>query len=125
LSNTNLKILRFSFSSLITKYSGSSVDDLTIYETKLKGNYPNPFNPETTITFTLNTDQPLNVKLLIYNVKGQKLNTLVNEHLETGEHSVIWNGTDRNNKQVSSGVYFYQLEVDDKAIGTKRMLLIK
>ena len=114
-----------SFSFLITKYSGSSVDDLTIYETKLKGNYPNPFNPETTITFTLNTDQPLNVKLLIYNVKGQKLNTLVNEHLETGEHSVIWNGTDQNNKQVSSGVYFYQLEVDDKAIGTKRMLLIK
>ena len=85
-------------------------------------NFPNPFNPETTINYQL----PVNseVELIIYNLKGQKVNTLVNELLLKGEHSAIWNGRDFKNKRVSSGVYFYRLQTEN-CTETKKMLLLK
>nr|MBC8416099.1 T9SS type A sorting domain-containing protein [Candidatus Cloacimonadota bacterium] len=85
-------------------------------------NYPNPFNPSTTISFSLKNSS--NVKLTVYNVKGQKVTTLVDKHFENGSHTVTWNGKDSNNKSVSSGIYFYKIS-SGKSSAMKKMLLLK
>ena len=85
-------------------------------------NYPNPFNPETTISYQLPEDSE--VEFIIYNIKGQKVKTLVNELLPAGEHSIIWNGRDSNDKLVSSGIYFYKLKAGDYQ-KVKKMVLVK
>jgi len=99
-------------------------EDNTIVQTEnyLKQNYPNPFNPTTTINYQLPENGK--VELTIYNLKGQKVKILVNETLESGNHTVIWNGTDDNNKQVSSGIYFYKMKTDNHE-ETKKMILMK
>jgi len=94
----------------------------TEVKTALDGNYPNPFNPSTSIKFTL--AQSGNVKLQVFNVKGQLVKTLVNTIKEVGSHTIIWNGTDDQNKPVTSGIYFYRLEANSTT-AVKRMLLIK
>ncbi len=98
-------------------------NELISIVTMLNGNYPNPFNPETTIKFTTK-DTEKNTELIIYNIKGQRVKILVNKKLDVGYHSVVWNGKDSNGKPVSSGIYFYRLRTNgyDK---TKRMLLLK
>ncbi|MGC9361313.1 MAG: FlgD immunoglobulin-like domain containing protein, partial [Candidatus Syntrophosphaera sp.] len=90
--------------------------------TQLKGNYPNPFNPETTIRFSLKEAAPVNIG--IYNVKGQLVKTLVNDEKASGNHSVVWNGRDDNGSSVSSGVYFYKMNAG-KYSSTKKMILMK
>ena len=90
--------------------------------TKLNPNYPNPFNPQTNINFTLNTDSY--VDLIIYNLKGQKVKYLADSNLEAGSHTYIWDGTNSQNKKVASGVYFYRLKTD-KYSSTHKMLLLK
>ena len=85
-------------------------------------NYPNPFNPSTTISFTL--IRPESIKLSIYNIKGQLVRSLINDRKEAGRYSIIWDGIDDNNNTVSSGIYFYRLETSSK-IETKKMLLMK
>lgn len=85
-------------------------------------NYPNPFNPTTTISFS--TPEESNVELTIFDIKGQKIKTLVNSNLDDGNHTVIWIGDDDNGKPVSTGVYFYRLK-SGKFEQTKKMLLIK
>ena len=87
-------------------------------------NYPNPFNPETTISFSLTTEITEDTEIVIYNVKGQKVKTLINEILPAGEHSVVWDGTDDNNRQVGSGVYFYKMKAGSLTY-TKKMILLK
>jgi hypothetical protein len=87
-------------------------------------NYPNPFNPTTMISFSLNSENTEDTELIIYNLKGQKVKILVNKVLPAGEHSVVWDGKDDNNKPVSSGIYFYQLKVGDFE-QTKKMILMK
>lgn len=91
-------------------------------EYELRNNYPNPFNPATTICFTL--PQSGNVNLSIFNIKGQLVKTLVNEVLPAGEHSIVWDGSDNRGREAGSGVYFYKL---DSSHGTtiKRMILLK
>jgi len=87
-------------------------------------NYPNPFNPTTIIKFstTVSTE---NVELVIYNLKGQKVQTLVNETIPAGEHSVFWNGKDEYGNSVSSGLYFYKLIINNKTEAVKKCLLLK
>ena len=80
-------------------------------------NFPNPFNPETTLSFTL--DQPSHVRLGIFNVKGQHVATLLNEHRDSGRHSIVWNAAD-----CPSGVYFARL-VTPSSTRTHRLLLLK
>lgn len=88
-------------------------------------NFPNPFNPSTTIKFNL----PQNfetAKIEIYNIKGQKVKTFSNQQItQSPDHQIVWDGTDQAKKPVSSGIYFYQLKVDDKIKKTKKMMLIK
>ena len=85
-------------------------------------NYPNPFNPETTISFDLPQDSKVNIS--IYNIKGQKIKTLLAGNFEKGTQSVIWNGMDSNNKPIASGIYFYKLSAG-KETAIKKMLLLK
>jgi hypothetical protein len=103
----------------------SAVDDELISVSPQLTNYPNPFNPETKIVF--NIPESSKVKVEIFNVKGQKVRQLVSgiRQLPDGQHSIIWNGTDENNQQVSTGVYFYQLEVDGKPVASRKMLMMK
>ena len=88
----------------------------------LEGNYPNPFNPETTIAFS--TKENGNISLDIYNIRGQKVRTLLNETKQAGKHTVVWNGKDDNGKNVASGVFFYRMK-SGKFSSTKKMILMK
>ncbi len=78
---------------------------------KLERNFPNPFNPETVIKFTLPHDS--HVSLNVYNILGQVVNTLVDEALPAGNHSVIWDGKNEQGRDVASGVYFYRIKAGD------------
>ncbi len=85
-------------------------------------NYPNPFNPETTISYSLPLDS--NVAISVYNIKGQKVVDLVNEKLEKGEHSIVWKGKDSNMRNVASGVYFVRMKAG-KETKIKKVMLLK
>ena len=85
-------------------------------------NFPNPLNPTTTISFDLASES--NVSIIVYNIKGQKVTTLTDNHFENGSHTVTWNGTDENYKSVASGLYFYKLS-SGKETQVKKMLLLK
>jgi hypothetical protein len=100
----------------------SDENELNLYHS-LQQNYPNPFNPTTTIKFSVATDNQA-TELTIYNLKGQKVKTLVNDQLAAGLHSVTWNGKDSNNNNVASGVYFYKLSNAEQT-ETRKMILMK
>ena len=85
--------------------------------------YPNPFNPTTTISFSIPEESK--VELYIYNIKGQKLKNLKKDIYDKGVHSVIWNGEDDKSNSVSSGVYLYKLNVNGKIEIVKKCLLLK
>ena len=88
----------------------------------LSQNHPNPFNPETTIQFTLPDEHQ--ARLTIHNISGQQVTTLLDEQMPKGNHSAVWNGKDATGKDVASGVYFYQLTAGDFT-ATRKMLLIR
>lgn len=103
--------------------AGSDADDINIPASQVTlNNYPNPFNPTTTISYNL--PESGKVSLKIYNLKGQLVNTLVNEKVDAGYNSISWSGKDSNNNDVTSGVYLYRLETATKTI-TKKMLMLK
>ncbi len=118
--------------SEIVEYIPINADNSIIpMVTKLQGNYPNPFNPSgagrsptTTICFNLATKDTKNTKIEIYNIKGQKVKTLIDEKIEAGLHHVVWNGKDENGKPVASGIYFYKLKTDNFE-KTRKMILLK
>jgi hypothetical protein len=91
-------------------------------ETTLIGNYPNPFNPSTTISYSLS--EAGITSLQIFNIKGQLVRTLVNDVRDPGDHTVVWNGEDNSAKTVPSGIYFYRLETSNSS-HVKKMLLMK
>jgi len=86
----------------------------------LVGNYPNPFNPNTTIVFNLPARQ--NVTVTIYNQLGEKINEILNNELPAGENKIVWNGLNSNNNQVSSGVYLYKVSSVSKSLYGKMIL---
>jgi hypothetical protein len=85
-------------------------------------NYPNPFNPTTTIKFSL--PEAAHTSLAIYNTKGQKIHTIVNGELSAGSHSFVWNALDIHANPVSAGIYFYRLSSSTGTI-TRKMVLSK
>jgi hypothetical protein len=101
---------------------GVSVESSHPTPTTLLPNAPNPFNPSTTIPFTLADDGV--VSLCIYNVMGQQVRTLVSDHRAAGYHAVTWNGRDDRGKAVASGVYLYRLAVGGDVM-VKRMTLVR
>lgn len=86
-------------------------------EYELKDNFPNPFNPETSIVFALPTASP--VKLKIYDILGQEVYSFENKKMEAGYHNFVFNG-----ESLSSGIYFYRIEAGN-FVSTKKMLLLK
>lgn len=101
--------------------SGVNLPD-DLIAVSLLDNYPNPFNPETTIGFTLSSEGF--VILEVFNIKGQKIVTLVNDFLSAGHHRVVWNGRDESNRNVASGIYFYRIKKGTYT-STRKMILMK
>ena len=108
--------------SIARKTPSSIEEGLMPAVTKLHGNYPNPFNPETTVSFDLSEDS--NVKLNIYDMKGSLVRTLLSGGVKSGSHKVMWNGKDNGNNQLSSGIYYISLETKDNNF-THKSLMIK
>ena len=106
----------------IVKFGEQLEPEITINTDKLNGNYPNPFNPTTTISFSLPNEQ--NIELTVFNIKGQKVKTLYSGTADKGNHTMIWEGKDMNDKSVSSGLYFYKLKTNNNVL-TRKMIMIK
>lgn len=105
----------------ITDYTSANPNVVPQAEV-LSQNFPNPFNPTTTIKYQLKNSGYVSID--VFNVKGQKVTTLVNRNLPSGRHEVVWNGTDDNGNSVSSGMYFYRLQ-NDEASEIRKMMLLK
>ena len=98
-------------------------DNLVVQlKTELGANYPNPFYPKTSISYSLKNNSK--VILEIYNIKGQKVKTLVNSNVNVGNHKVFWNGKDDSGKAVSSGIYLYRLKTE-KYTKIRKMVLMR
>lgn len=102
--------------------TGSSEETAKPAAFGLLGNYPNPFNPSTTIRFSLPSKGI--AELVVYNIAGQKIRELAAGRMEAGIHSVVWNGRNQQGNQVSSGVYIAQLKMEGK-VESRRMTLVK
>ena len=121
-----------SFSITVSNISDKDIVE-EIKPMGLIGNYPNPFNPITTIKFSINNpvtfeggrgDGSTKVSIEIFNIKGQKIRTLVNGYYIAGLHSVVWDAQDDNGVKVGSGVFLYKLTTDNMS-DVKKMVLIK
>jgi hypothetical protein len=117
------------FSNVVEKLP-VGVDNDLLHSNIFLTNYPNPFNPTTTIYFEI-TNLCDDTRIEIYNLKGQKVKTLeCNNHViaeateSLSHYSVIWNGTDKNNNPVASGIYFYKLKTG-RYTSTKKMILLR
>lgn len=91
-------------------------------EYNLSQNYPNPFNPTTNIAFSI--PEQTHVKLEIFNIIGQKINSLVDTELTAGNHEIKWDGTNKNGRAVATGLYFYRLSTEN-FVQSKKMVMIK
>ncbi|MDD2332402.1 MAG: T9SS type A sorting domain-containing protein, partial [Candidatus Cloacimonetes bacterium] len=90
--------------------------------TALGLNYPNPFNPSTTITYSLKN--PGKISLAIYNLKGQLVRNLIHQDMPAGNHQITWNGLDNNGSKASSGIYLYKFQADGVS-QSKKMIMLK
>lgn len=106
----------------ISDTTSSSEIVMNPLNTRLIGNYPNPFNPSTLISFEIENNDY--VVLDIYNVKGQKVKSLLNEHLFKGIHNIEWSGINDKGESVGSGIYFYNLRSGRHSL-TGKMILMK
>ncbi|MEA3475004.1 MAG: lamin tail domain-containing protein [Candidatus Cloacimonadota bacterium] len=110
-----------------------SIDDegpYTYNSNQLFQNYPNPMRGSTTISFSIHQRDIKDAEIKIYNIKGQLIKTLecinrVNAKDTNSLHSIFWNGKDKNNKPVSSGIYFYRLETENYQSSVKKLLLLR
>jgi endonuclease I len=117
--NRNPFIDRPEFASLI--FSDTGIEDTTTARLSLFQNVPNPFNPATAIEFQL--PHAGEVRLLVYDVVGRHVRTLVSESRAAGRHRVTWDGRDATGRPVASGVYFSRLETGKTAVERKMVLL--
>jgi hypothetical protein len=107
---------------ILKKGKAKLSDDETIAGFSLGDAYPNPFNPETEISFSI--PEKAQVSLSIYNILGEKVKVLVNGEMSAGTHTISWKGTDEAGNPVASGIYFYKLSAGDLT-ATKKMVLTK
>lgn len=108
-------------------YDSSKLDQGTAVDTvpddyNLSHNYPNPFNPQTTISFDLPSAQ--NVQLDVYDISGELVKTLINGPRIAGNHRVTWSGVDQQGREVSSGVYYYRMDAGHFS-QIRKMTLVK
>ncbi|MCD4817520.1 MAG: thiol protease/hemagglutinin PrtT [Candidatus Cloacimonetes bacterium] len=107
----------------LTYTTSSDNNQISVSTTTLIGNYPNPFNPETSISF-YNAEDMQDLELYIYNIKGQNIKKFEIRNAKLGMNEIIWNGSDNNSNAVSSGIYFYKLQTKN-FYQTKKMILMK
>lgn len=100
---------------------GSNTPNIDVI-TSFEGAYPNPFQPSTTLRFSLSKEMP--VKLEIFNVKGEKVATVVNSALSKGTHQYGWDGTNNSGKHLKSGIYLGRL-MTQEGIFTQKLVLVK
>ncbi len=100
----------------------SSADGVIPRDYSLGQNFPNPFNPQTTISFAL--PQAGRVRIVVYNVLGQAIKTLADDNFAAGTHKLVWDGTNASGASVSSGIYFYRIEANSYK-ASKKMILLK
>ena len=97
-------------------------------KTELLGNYPNPFNPETTIRFNVGNafihSEPVHVLIDIYNIRGQKVRSLLDGLFESGSNTVVWDGRDDSGRELGSGVYLYRMMAGEET-SVRKMVLLK
>ena len=112
------------YESRITDVSRDDLEDEKSNQIgyNLDNNYPNPFNPGTTISYSIADHE--NVEIDIFNVAGEHIISLVNENKEPGSYQVYWDGEDGNKNKVSSGIYIYRLNAGKLSI-SKKMILLK
>jgi hypothetical protein len=106
---------------LVERSNGDIPTTFTLF-----ANYPNPFNPSTTICYSLPTSA--DIRLNIYNLKGEKVRTLINQHQSAGAFEISWNGRNDNNVCVASGIYIYRMEINtgrEIVSQSRQMLLLK
>jgi|GEM_PF-6520324 len=112
-TNERFHVLRMSDDDGVVSYTSA----------QLSQNFPNPFNPTTTINFSIPQDS--HVELCVYNIRGQRVKKLADDEFPAGNHNIEWSGKDEHGRQVASGVYLYRLMVNGKKVGIKKMLLLK
>lgn len=100
-------------------------EDLVPAVSKIWSNYPNPFNPSTTISFSLKEEDLDKADILIYNIKGQLVKKLNIEDAKVGMNSVVWDGKSDFHNSSASGVYLYTLKIGNEVKSRKKMLLLK
>jgi len=108
--------------TITVRFVSDSDEVLVPLITALAGNYPNPFNPETVIRFTLARAGVVAVD--VYNIRGQRVRSLVNGVLEAGVYNIVWNGLSDDGRQVGSGVYFYRMETGGYS-AVRKMVMLK
>ena len=118
LCDLNAKDIPFSTADLA--WSATAQDVPTFFS--LGQNFPNPFNPSTTLTYKL--DKPARVKLVIYDVIGREIATIVNQYQFQGQYAAKWESVDAQGQKVPSGMYIARLQVENESV-TKKMLLTK
>ena len=106
----------------VVSFRGEPIEEQPPLEKSTLSNYPNPFNPDTTISY--NVPMATDVALQIFNAKGQLVKTLVTGKQEQGNYNVTWSGKDNNGKSVSSGIYYSRLKAAGKVLN-KKMVLMK
>lgn len=121
------KVLYAGFWDRISTSSGVEDDGadgglVEVRETKLLQNIPNPFNPLTTIQYSVAKQGP--VDLTIFSVAGERIRTVVHDYHYPGLFSAVWDGRDEQGETVSSGVYFYRMTAGDYS-GVRKMLILK
>ena len=90
-------------------------------KTTLRSVYPNPFNPTTSVSFYM--EHAENIKINIYNIKGQLITNLIHDSFAKGFHNVMWNGKDTNGNDCASGVYFFRMETRSDVQTIKGILM--
>jgi hypothetical protein len=91
------------------------------YTFRLDQNVPNPFNPSTMISFSL--DRAADVSLAVYNILGQRVRVLLDDYRPAGQYEIIWDGKSESKRPVASGIYFYRLVMGDRALARKMVLI--
>lgn len=107
-----------------TLYPGAVGDDETATPQTfgISQNFPNPFNPDTKIEYSVARKSHVNIS--VFNILGQSVATLIDEEIEAGVHEVIWDGHNDNGSQVASGIYFYKMDTDE-FVRTRKMVLMR
>ncbi len=88
---------------------------------ELLPNYPNPFNQETTLSFTIQFTQ--HIDLSIFNARGQRITTLLNQETRPGSYKIVWKGADESGMYMPSGVYFFRLAGKSRIFSAKMILV--